>query len=130
MLDLFKILFAASFFGSFFWFTFDSIKGFRKTRAILNFFPTLIEGLFIQSHIYEVSRVGRGGSSYSWYSDGYSSIIVKDDGINVPVKCSEGVYATISDMLSLNKDRNKVMIKAKISKKKLKLVSVQGYLIK
>lgn len=100
---------------------FDWIDDFRITKAAIKLLTTLVGGLSIKSNIYEVSLMGNSPQS---------RIVVKDGGVNVPVKCSEDVYHTILDMLTLNKDDSKVMIKAKINKRKLKLVSVQGYLIK
>lgn len=57
-------------------------------------------------------------------------VVINEDGIKVPVRCTSDVYATLEGMFNLNKEDVKIRIKAKIDRKDLSLDSVQGYLIK
>lgn len=81
-----------------------------------------IKKMVNKADIYDVSCIK--------YSRENCYVVIKEDGLNVPVKCSSDVYTTLKGMIELNNKDVEIKIKAKINRKDLSLSDVQGYLIK
>lgn len=105
------------------WLMYDFIENEAENIKAI---PGKIRGLFVRSSVYEVVKV-KNISNY--YNKEYG-LIVSEDGVNIPVDCSKKVAAKIEEILRINHGGTKISIKAKIDRKRLKLISLKGYLAK
>lgn len=88
--------------------------------------PGKVRGIFIRSSVYEVVKV----KNISNYYNKEFGLVVSEDGVKIPVDCSKKVATKIEEILSLNRGGAKISIKAKIDRKRLKLISLKGYIAK
>lgn len=75
---------------------------------------------------YEVSKAEYMPSIYG----GYYRVIIKEDGVNIPIDCPNSVAKKLCDIMALNAKGSSVSVKAKIDHKNLRLVSLKGYMVK
>lgn len=107
-----------------FWAAFDSLE---NNSENLKSIPRKLRGFFISSSSYEVVEV-KNITSY-FYGNQYS-LVISEDGVNIPVDCSKKVAVKIEEILRLNPSGTKISIKAKIDRKRLSLISLKGYIAK
>ena len=107
-----------------FWAAFDSLE---NNSENLKSIPRKLRGFFISSSSYEVVEV-KNITSY-FYGNRYS-LVISESGVRIPVDCSKKVATKIEEILTLNHRGTKILIKAKIDRKRLHLISLKGYIAK
>ncbi|TCI26722.1 hypothetical protein EVJ32_04935 [Exiguobacterium sp. SH5S4] len=84
------------------------------------------KGIFIEYSTYEVSKAEYMPSIYG----GYYRVVVEEDGVKIPIDCPDSVARKLCDIMALNSKGSRISVKAKIDHKRLKMVSLKGYMVK
>lgn len=107
-----------------FWAAFDNLE---NNSENLKSIPRKLRGFFISSSSYEVVEVKNITSHF--YGDRYS-LVISENGVRIPVDCSRKIATKIEEILALNHRGTKLLIKAKVDRKRLHLISLKGYMVK
>lgn len=84
-----------------------------------------------------VKRLRESRMSYENYPVKYTTnhgktvgIVVRENGVLIPVSCDHEVYSTVCELLRLNGNDHEIVIRAKIDSERLQIIHVKGYNIK